>query len=141
MVRGLEALNIDGLRDEWRRRFTAPPPSLRAADLLRRCLADRIQTEALGGDAELERKLVALTRAHGRGERPRPVGPVCRPGTVLLREHDGRSHRVEVVEGGFFYDDKRWKSLSGIARAITGVRWNGPRFFGLRDGELVEGKS
>jgi hypothetical protein len=132
-VGDLEAMNIDALRLEWRRRFREPPPALRAADLMRRCLADRIQTEAFGGDPELDRKLAALARAHGRGAAPRSARPVFRPGTVLVREHDGRSHRVEVMEAGFAYDDKRWKSLSQIARAITGVRWNGPRFFGLRD--------
>jgi hypothetical protein len=132
-VRDLKAMNIDALRLDWRRRFREPPPALRAADLLRRCLADRIQTEAFGVDPELDRKLAALARAHGRGEAPRSARPIFRPGTVLVREHDGRSHRVEVMEAGFAYDDKVWKSLSQIARAITGVRWNGPRFFGLRD--------
>jgi hypothetical protein len=132
-VRALEVMNIDALRLEWRRRFQETPPAMRAADLLRRCLADRLQTQALGGDPDLERRLAALVRAHGRGQSPTAARPRLRPGTVLAREHEGRTHRVEVGERSFSYDGKTWKSLSQIARAITGVRWNGPRFFGLRE--------
>jgi Protein of unknown function (DUF2924) len=132
-VRALVALNIDGLRDEWRRRFRAPPPALRAPDLMRRLLADRIQTEALGRDEALERRLAALVRGYGRGETPRAPQPIFRPGTVLVREHQGRTHRVEVLAEGFLWEGGTYKSLSEIARAITGVRWNGPRFFGLRE--------
>jgi hypothetical protein len=132
-VRALADLNIEGLRDEWRRRFRAPPPALRAPDLMRRMLADRIQTEALGRDEALERRLNVLVRGYGRGEKPRAPRPVFRPGTVLEREHQGRTHRVEVLDQGFSWEGRTHKSLSVIARAITGVRWNGPRFFGLRE--------
>ncbi len=132
-VRALEAMNIDALRIEWRRRFNAPPPTLRAADLLRRCLADRIQAEAVGRDHDLERKLAALVRGHARGEAPRAPQPIFRPGTLLTREHEGRTYRVEVLEEGFRWDGLHYRSLSEIARKITGVRWNGPRFFGLRE--------
>jgi hypothetical protein len=132
-VRALEGLDIDGLRAAWRRCFGAPPPALRAPKLLLRCLADRIQSQALGDDPDLERRLAVMVRAHDRGERPKSAPPHFRPGTSLVREHDGKTHRVEVLEKGFSYDGKRWKSLSQIARAITGVRWNGPRFFGLQD--------
>ena len=107
--------------------------ALRAPDLMRRMLADKIQTEALGRDEPLERKLAALVRGHGRGETPRASQPMFRPGTVLMREHQGRTHRVEVVAAGFLWQNANYKSLSEIARAITGVRWNGPRFFGLRE--------
>ena len=132
-VRALKALNIGGLRDEWRRRYRAPPPALRAPDLMRRLLADRIQTEAFGRDEVLERRLAALVRGYGRGESPRAPQPIFRPGTVLVREHQGRTHRVEVLAEGFLWEGRTYKSLSEIARAITGVRWNGPRFFGLRE--------
>ena len=138
-VRALQTMKIDALREEWRRRFNEPPPALRAADLLRRCLADRIHTEAFGGDAELERWLARLVRGHARGEKPRAAQPIFQPGTLLVREYAGRSHRVEVLAGGFRWNDKRWNSLSEIAREITGVRWNGPRCFGLREGAAAPG--
>jgi len=134
IVRGLEAMNIDALREEWRRRLNEPPPPLRAADLMRRCLADRLQVEAVGADADLDRQLGKLVRAYLRGEKPTPARARFQSGTLLEREHEGRVHRVEVLEAGFRYDGRTWKSLSQIARAITGVRWNGPRFFGLREG-------
>ena len=132
-VRALADLNIDGLRDEWRRRFRASPPILRAPDLMRRMLADRIQAEALGRDEDLERRLASLVRGYDQGRRPTAAKSIFRPGTVLEREHQGRTHRVEVLESGFRWQDRTWRSLSEIAREITGVRWNGPRFFGLRD--------
>lgn len=140
-VRALQAMNIDALREEWRRRLKEPPPALRAADLLRRCLADRIQTEVLGQDLDLQRRLARLVRGHGRGEKPRGAQPIFRPGTLLVREYAGRTHRVEVLAEGFLWEERRWKSLSEIARAITGVRWNGPRFFGLREGAPSPGEA
>ncbi|HEX3918856.1 MAG TPA: DUF2924 domain-containing protein [Caulobacteraceae bacterium] len=136
-VRALEGLNIDALRDEWRRRFKAPPPALRAPDLMRRLLADRIQTEALGRDEELERRLATLVRAYGRGQKVSTPQPIFRPGTVLVREHQGRTHRVEVLDEGFLWEGRNYGSLSLIAREITGVRWNGPRFFGLREAKAA----
>jgi Protein of unknown function (DUF2924) len=138
-VRALDGLNIDGLRDEWWRRFKAPPPALRAPDLMRRFLADRIQTEALGRDEALEKRLAALVRGYQRGEKPRATAPIFRPGTVLEREHQGRMHRVEVLEDGFRWEERAYKSLSEIAREITSVRWNGPRFFGLREPKVAAG--
>jgi hypothetical protein len=138
-VRALDGLNIDGLRDEWRGRFRAPPPALRAPDLMRRFLADRIQTEALGRDEALEKRLAALVRGYQRGEKPRAPAPIFRPGTMLEREHRGRMHRVEVLADGFRFEGRIYKSLSVIAREITGVRWNGPRFFGLREPRAAGG--
>ena len=132
-VRALADMNIDRLRTEWRRRFADPPPAVRAADLLRRCLADRLQREAIGWDREVEHRLAALVRGHLRGEKPAGPRPRFQPGTLLEREHQGRVYRVEVLQTGFRYDGRDWSSLSQIAREITGVRWNGPRFFGLRE--------
>ena len=64
--------------------------------------------------------------------RPRPAGPQLTPGTRISREWRGRTCDVEVTADGFLYDGHAYASLSEIARAITGIRWNGPRFFGLR---------
>lgn len=119
----LESLDLSGLRAEWERRH-GEIPRLRSVDLLRRVLAWRMQAAVLGD-------LDAATRRLLRQDRPvKPDG--LRPGTVLVREWLGVRHEVEVADDGFVHDGKVWRSLSGVARHITGSRWNGPRFFGLR---------
>ena len=132
-VAALGDLKIDGLRDVWRGRFGAPPP-IRSGDILRRCLAERIQLEAYGEDGDLERDLTALARAYRPGRAPAPARPTVSRGAVLTREYAGETHRVEALDHGFEWRGKTWRSLSEIAREITGARWNGPRFFGLREG-------
>jgi hypothetical protein len=134
-VLALNGLNIDQLRTEWRRRFASPPPALRGPDLMRRALANAIQTESFGRDVELEKRISALVRGQQRGEKVRAPKPMFRPGTLLVREHQGKTHRVEVGDEGFRYEGRTYNSLSVIAREITGVRWNGPRFFGLREAD------
>lgn len=122
-VRALARLDLNQLRLEWRQRF-GEPPSLRSADLLRRNLAWRIQAGAFGGlDAETEAALDAK-----RSQR----GPPLTPGMRLAREWRGVVHEVELIEDGIIYRGRQFESLSRVAREITGVRWNGPRFFGLR---------
>jgi hypothetical protein len=121
----LEGLALEDLRARWRARYGAPP-KLRSPELLALMLAWRIQAEREGGlDGDLRR---ALRRAAGVRAAAEPAA-----GTRLVREWQGRQHEVIVMsEGGFLYQGDRYRSLSEIARAITGVRWNGPRFFGLR---------
>ncbi len=94
-------------------------------------LAWRIQADADGGlDAETRRALRRPIAAASRAT-PQPSA-----GTKLVREWQGVQHEVTAApEGGFFYRGERYRSLSQVARAITGTRWNGPRFFGLRDEE------
>lgn len=124
-VAGLEAMGLEGLRAVWKARY-GPPPKLRAPRLLRLNLAWRIQAEAFGGlDAETKRRL----RRGGAGA---SAADRLQPGVRLTREWKGVPHEVVVEEGGFRYDGRSWKSLSEIARHISGSRWNGPRFFGLR---------
>lgn len=89
-------------------------------------LAWQIQADAFGGlDAETKRRL----RRGGAGA---TAADSLQPGVRLTREWQGVSHEVVVEEGGFSYEGRTWKSLSEIARHISGTRWNGPRFFGLR---------
>ena len=138
MMRGAEglaalaAMNIDALRLAWSERFGEEPPKYRAADLLRRALANRLQEETLGRDPDLERRIAALVRAHLRGDKAEGPKPSFRRGVILKREYGGVVHEVEVIQDGFRWNGQTFKSLSQIARQITGVRWNGPRFFGLR---------
>lgn len=126
IARDLEAItheNLDQLRARWAKRWGSPP-RLRSVALLRRIIAWRLQTEALGGLDAGTRKL--LRAGTGGAE------TLLAPGTILTREWLGTTYRVEVAEEGFIHDGRRWGSLSEVARAITGSRWNGPRFFGLR---------
>lgn len=124
-VAHLQTLDLQGLRAIWRERY-GPPPKLRSPQLLRLNLAWRIQAEAFGGlDAETKRRL----RRGGAGA---SAADRLQPGVRLIREWKGVPHEVVVEEGGFRYDGRLWKSLSEIARHISGARWNGPRFFGLR---------
>ena len=121
----LEGLGLEDLRYRWRARYGAPP-RLRSPELLALMLAWRIQADRDGGlDADLRR---ALRRSAGVKAAAEPTA-----GTRLVREWQGTPHEVIVMnEGEFLYQGDRYRSLSEIARAITGVRWNGPRFFGLR---------
>lgn len=127
VVAELEDLGLEALRDIWRGRFGAPP-SLRSPELLALMLAWRIQAHAEGGlDGDVRRTL-------RRSTAPKAAPPPA-PGVRLVREWQGVRHEVITQDDGqFLYQDRRYRSLSQIARQITGSRWNGPRFFGLRDG-------
>jgi hypothetical protein len=126
-VRALARLDLEGLRSEWRARF-GEAPTLRSADLLRRNIAWRIQAEAHGGlDPQTRQKLLSKGTP--------TFGSQPSAGTRLAREWKGVRHEVEVRPDGVRYRGQTYSSLSQVARAITGSRWNGPRFFGLRPGE------
>jgi hypothetical protein len=122
------------LRERYRSLFKAEPPKAFGPDLLRRSIAYRMQEQAYGGmDAATRRLLNNLMAQHARSKDGRIVVPRrIKPGAVLVRQWKNQSHRVTVLEDGFAYEGKSYSSLSKIARAITGARWNGPRFFGLR---------
>ncbi len=128
-VRALESLGLEALREAWRGRGYGAPPRLRSAPLLGLMLAARIQSQALGGlDTDLARRL-------RRGVGLKTAAIALPGGARLSREWRGEVHEVEVTSEGFVYREQTYASLSRIAREITGVRWNGRRFFGLaRDG-------
>jgi Protein of unknown function (DUF2924) len=131
---------IADLRRRYRELFRAEPP--KAFGLLRRSIAHRIQEKAYGGLAASTRRLLdqlvkaALAKPNGRLELPRRI----KPGSELVRTWKGRTHRVTVMANGYAYDGERYNSLSEIATEITGTKWNGPRFFGLRTKAGVDGK-
>ncbi len=116
---GLSAVEV---RAEWERAHGAPAPRL-APDLLRLVLAYRLQERALGG---LARASKAALRSTGR-----PTAPPLKLGTRLLRSWHGRDVAVLVDADGYLFEDRRYASLSAIAREVTGAAWSGPRFFGL----------
>jgi len=120
------------LRAEWERIHRAPAPPGFGPDLLARALAYAVQEKARGGlpsevAREIRRRVADLAATSLLPDRARPL----RPGTRLTREWHGRTHHVYVVERGFEYRDKPYRSLTAIAREITGAGWSGPRFFGL----------
>ena len=115
--------------------FGRRAPSHLPRHLLFRILAYRLQADLLGDlDPESQRLLDRSETPEKAGQRAVARRPVdVRPGTVLGREWNGQMQRVTVLENGFAWKGKTYPSLSKIALAITGTRWNGPRFFGLRD--------
>jgi hypothetical protein len=114
--------------------FRTDPPKAFGPDLLRRSIAYRIQEKAYGGLSRPAQRLLDqmmkafVAKPNGKIVLPRRI----KPGSVLVREWKGKSHRVVVLADGFTYDGKSVANLSEIAGLITGTRWNGPRFFGLR---------
>jgi Protein of unknown function (DUF2924) len=126
LVAEIEAFDLEGLRSVWRERYGAPPP-LRSTPILRQLLAWRVQAQALGGLDAATRKTLARTgpvQAEGRH-----LGV----GARLTRIWKGCEVTVVIEEQGFRWEDELFPSLSAAATAIAGTRWNGPRFFGLRD--------
>ncbi len=130
----LESASPAELRIRWERAHKHPAPKWASRDLLLRALAYHIQERAEGGLSQAALKRLAhLVDSKGNdGQPPRPAPLRLRPGTRLVREWRGAVHRVTVGEDGFDYRGARYASLSQIAREITGTRWSGPLFFGLR---------
>ena len=133
----LRDLDVRDLQARWRNTFRRAPPPHLPRHLLFRVLAYRLQADQLGDlDAESRRLLDGAGSPEDAGKRAvdpaRQISDV-KPGTILAREWKGRVHRVAVLAEGFALNGKTYPSLSKVAHAITGTRWNGPRFFGLRD--------
>ena len=108
--------------------------------LLLRALAYRMQEQVLGGlDRTTLRRLERAAKDLAAGRKPSSPVPKIKPGTRLLREWQGVVHEVVILEKTVQYRDKDWPSLSAVAREITGTRWSGPRFFGLKGGNNGRG--
>jgi DUF2924 family protein len=128
-LRALPRLSRHALAGKWGALYGAPPPPRTSRSLMIRAVAYRLQERAYGGLSPATRRfLVGLKEAGSVQPMPRAL----RSGTVLLREWQGVTHRVTVIEDGVIYSGKRYRSLSEVARVITGSRWSGPRFFGLK---------
>jgi hypothetical protein len=146
-IANLERLDLHGLRTRWRQLFRRAAPPHLPPYLLHRIIAYRIQANAFGdldretvrfldqlGRAHLERRSQASAQDAKASLRVPAVSEKrsLKPGTLIVREHAGVLHEVTVEARGFAWQGTTYSSLSEIARAITGTRWNGPRFFGLR---------
>jgi hypothetical protein len=152
----LDGLDLHELRSRWRQCLRTTPPQNLTRPLLLRLLAYRMQARIWGDlDPATAKFLDRIARDNARrrdaADRPKPkavppVPPVpknrsLKPGTLLVREHAGVLHRVMVMADGFAWNGVTYASLSEVARAITGTRWNGPRFFGLRDKAPIDAPS
>lgn len=134
-VARLRALDLEGLRANWQTAFRGKPPRHLPRHLLFRILAYRYQAER-SGDLDIESKRLLdrpVTADDTSKARAAPLTTTLRPGTILGREWNGKIYRVTVMESGFAWEGRIYQSLSTVAAAMTGTRWNGPRFFGLRD--------
>ena len=129
-INALAGLDLPALRAIWENRI-GQPPKLRSRELLRHLLAWHLQVEAFGDlDRETRRRLAARGPVETEG---RHLGI----GAILRRDWQGRRIEVVVESDGFRWDGRLFPSLSSVARAVTGTRWNGPRFFGLRADEAA----
>jgi hypothetical protein len=136
----LRGLDLKGLRSRWQSVFQRSPPAHLTRHLLFAVIAYRIQADRFG-ELDHETKQV-LDRTIAKEARPVTSARLASfdqkrteltPGTVLVREWDRRTQRVMVMADGFAWNGQTYDSLSKVAFAITGTKWNGPRFFGFRD--------
>ena len=132
----LKAMSVNELKTEWQAMFDAPAPN-NSRTFLESRLAYRIQELAYGGPDRETRRMLDLLADEVEGHSKRkhqiidPRNPVT--GTRLIREWEGVEHTVTVLKDGFDWQGRKFKSLSAVAREITGTRWNGYRFFGMRE--------
>ncbi len=130
---GLPGLDRTGLVEQWRNLYGTEPPAYISRSLLIRAIAYRLQENALGGLKPSTRRFLAQVAENAFAGRQPPISPsTIKPGTRLLREWHGVTHEVIVREDSVTYAGKNYRSLSEVARTITGARWSGPRFFGLK---------
>jgi hypothetical protein len=125
-VAALETMSSAQLKDEWRRLTTSPAPQI-SPKMMRLALAWEIQARALGGlSRETTRRLDQLAAAKTKTS-------AISPGMRLVREWNGKVHVVTIGEDRIIrWQDREYRSLSEVAKAITGTHWSGPAFFGLK---------
>ena len=127
-LEAIETMTLTELRKLWGKHF-GTPPELRSTDLMRLSLSWRLQARVNGGfDAATRRQLRRKTTTDPSSAISLEVG------TKLCRQWQGQAYEIEVTDDGFRWKETTYPSLSAVAMTITGTRWNGPRFFGLRKG-------
>jgi hypothetical protein len=137
-IADLSKAGIRKLRERWKNLYGKPPCGGLGRSCLIRAIAYRLQEKAFGGLKPSTRRLLVRV-AEEAAVRSSPKSPPVRKaeaGTILVREWQGNAHRVTVLGDGVSFNGKRYRSLSEVAREITGSRWSGPRFFGLRTSAL-----
>jgi Protein of unknown function (DUF2924) len=133
-------LKVNELKDRWRSIYGTEPPPRSSRKLLVSAIAYRMQERVFGGLKPSVRRLLERVSEDAGGQRISRTRPATRAsaGTVLIRDWQGKSHHVTVLDRGVLYRKKNYRSLTQVARVITGCRWSGPLFFGLR-GRTREG--
>jgi len=126
-IKNLTDVDRKGLLILWDEVFSGKPPKHMSVSFMRHILAFEIQSRAQGGISKLARNKLERLQA----DKARPQSSHLKVGSRLLREWNGVTHVVEVMEGAFLWREDQYRSLSAVARAITGAHWSGPRFFGL----------
>lgn len=126
----LAGASRDELIKHWRRLTRREPPRYASIAFLRRAAAYAIQEREFGGPPQSVKRQL---QAAARGKTPKKrIGSVhIKPGARLLREWHGTTHEVIVTDSGYVWEGHTYKSLSAVAQAISGAKWNGPRFFGI----------
>ena len=133
-LKDLETRGADELKDRWRNLYGTKPPQKIHRTLLIAAVAHRMQENAMGALKPFVRRHLMQGANDTATSRPLPGHVDLRPraGTLLVREWGGVTHQAKVLEDGILFRSKRYKSLSEVARVITGTRWSGPLFFGLK---------
>jgi len=127
-LKQLPDLDRNGLAERWVSFFGQAPPLRTSRSLMIRAVAYKMQERAFGGlKPSIRRMLQEPEVARGPASSRK-----LSPGTMLLREWQGVTHQVSVIEDGFVYRAKRYRSLTEVAFVITGSHWSGPRFFGIK---------
>ncbi len=127
----LERLDRTACLDHWREAFGRPPPKHLSPQFMRRVLIWDLQNKVLGRLPVRTAKVLARIASGKTAGAAIPL-TVAKPGSHLVREWNGRTYQVEVTSNGYLMNGKTWRSLSAIAKHITGAHWSGPRFFGVR---------
>ena len=143
----LRGLRLSGLRARWQSMTGREAPAHLPRHLIFAMVAYRLQADALG---DLDAEVLRLLKRVGSARSDSDLAPLTDafdqrrrdllPGTILTREWNGHIHRVMVTKDGFAWEGGTYDSLSKIACAITGTKWNGPRFFALRDKRPAEAR-
>jgi hypothetical protein len=139
----LTGLNLGELRQEWRALYKADASPHLSRELLLRAVAHRMQELALGGlRPQSQRQLLRIAREFNEtGAANTQPRAELRPGTRLVREWQGRTYDVLVLDGGFSWQGTHYRSLSALARTITGTAWSGPLFFGVKQNRTANRRS
>ena len=133
-IDGLELLSHAELKARWNELYDVRCPKHMSRKFLLGAVARRVQENAFGGLGKATtRRLKRISIDVSAGKPVRQLGLTIKPGTRLVREWNGVVHEVIVLEAAVQYQGETWPSLSAVAREITGARWSGPRFFGLRE--------
>ncbi len=135
-IGGLADLPRSELVERWRTLHRTTAPKCTSRRMLVGAIAYAMQAKNYGGlKPAVRRQLRKMAHGDVNGKKIGVVSsPKLKPGARLIREWNGRTHVVEVIDGGFVWNGERHGSLSAVARTITGARWSGPRFFGLTSG-------